>query len=88
MRAARTTACRIFDQNWIDAALLVLVVTAVAFALLRDEIVTALIPICAAFLYRSLVRGHRLLLLLRSHGQRLEEGRAKLRQAQPNNGTV
>ena len=81
VRAARTWPRRFFHLLWIDTSLLAVTALVGTLGVLLESIELALLGICTAFLYRSLKRGYGVVLLIVSHRQRLEEGRAKLAAA-------
>lgn len=78
MRAARTTARRIFDQKWIESTLLGLVVLAGAPSIILGSTGIGLVIVCGVAFYRCFVWAYTLLVLARCYRQMLEEGRAKL----------
>lgn len=78
---AITRMRRILDNGWVEPLFLVAALVAAGNAILRSADAYSLVTLGAAFLYLAIRSGWTLFVLLRSHRQRLEEGRAKLRLA-------
>ena len=86
VQAARTKARQIFDKTSIELPLLGLAVMAGVYSAIEGSADTGLIIVCAAFLYRTIKRGHTVLVLLRCYRQMLEEGCVKFRLAKNQTG--
>jgi len=81
VEAARTRARRFLDETRIELPLVGLAVMAGVFLAIQGAPDSGLIIVCTPFLYRTLKRGHTVLVLLRCYRQMMEEGRIKFQLA-------
>ena len=77
VRAARTGARRFFDKRTIELSLYGIAVIAGLAAAFQGSPRVGLAIVATTFLYQAIKSGYGLLLLIRSHRQRYEEGRIK-----------